>query len=488
MPYVDTVLNINNENPNGGVYKVREAFFASDLANILTKFGWTLKVNFNKVCIPSGFAKGVGYVPDPNSNMSIAVGEHFIFESGAAENEKTYFGVATLAYWVEEYGLIPPNSQPHTSMSEFGKWAAERSNEFRKRGTLYFYVVEDLKDLSSKFDIEGNLVLGWTQGSESGLTQCALDIEITGTEWVIVDGIPTWRVKPDGFDPYRMQSPIVPAGFRMSSLEDFYNEALGIQIYNTNWWYDSEISVRGYVDSETVFLIMQSDNVPAFELNRVPSIPFYFGRLDTFDPNDKACAMFAGSVPPGTSANNVSTFDYDNEKIEFNPIFPVMKNYPAYPANGIEQVMLSRSKQGARYQAYYLSWNAPPNLMPPSRSNGSRDYPRATANFQTDIYKYTFNPSAYTGKVHTSKIYVVHPEEGVRGSLTKVLALPAINFNAQKLRVRQDGNCADPRYDVYRYAVVDGVSPLTKRPGTPFRPAGVGIFSHVEDKDGNVVS
>ncbi|NGQ95323.1 hypothetical protein G3578_09165 [Brevibacillus sp. SYP-B805] len=488
MPYVDTMLNINNENPSGGVYKVREAFFASDLANILMKFGWTLKVNFNKVCIPSQFAPGAyGGIPDPNSFMSIAVGEHFIFESGAASAaDKTYFGVATLAYWTEEYGLIPVASQPHNSMVEFGKWAADRSNGFQKRGTLYFYVLEDLKGLETKLDAEGNLVLSWTQSSETGLTNCALDIEITGTEWVPVDGIQTWRVKPDGYDPYRMQSPIVPAGFRLSSLEDFYNEALKMNVYNTNWWYDSEISVRGYVDSETVFLIMQSDNVPAFELNKVPSIPFYFGRLDPFDPNDKACAMFAGSVPPGVL--DVSTFNYDDEAIKFDPIFPVMKNYPAYPANGIEQVMLSRSKQGARYQAYYLSWNAPSNNMPPSRSNGSKDYPRATSNFQTDIYKYQFNPSLYTGKVHTSKIYVVHPEEGVRGSLTKVLALPAINFNAQKLRVRQDGNCADPRYDVYRYAVVDGVSPLTKRPGTPFRPAGVGIFSHVEDKDGNLVN
>src|SRR6185312_4786589 len=72
-------------------------------------------------------------------------------------------------------------------------------------------------------------------------------------------------------------------------------------------------------------------------------------------------------------------------------------------------------------------------------------------------------------------VYLVHPEEGVRGYLRGAVGLNFANLNASELRIRQD-NCPDKIFDVYQCVPVSAVSPLTKRPATHFRPMGLGLF------------
>ncbi|MGG3797733.1 hypothetical protein [Metabacillus fastidiosus] len=385
----------------------------------------------------------------------------------------------------------------------------------------------------------------------------ALDIEVLGTGW---DGAAI-EAYVTHTDPRCMQSPIVKTTLRAEFLENVTHP-----IWHTNWWTDSEVSVRGHVDSRTIFLIMQADNAPTWEKNLVPTIPLYFGKINSLDGDkDEGYALFAGTIPPASrtavrnevtrlsrevypntttfkvvdatklpdppalltlqgkeviklvqkegntltveraqqgteagiygtgttvarlSTNNanipnetvVSLYDFDDPGATVGEtIQPLLKVYPYHPSNGVDSVMVSRSRFGARYQAHYLSWNAPPNQIPPTRmTEDGRKYPRAFESMEnTTNYKYQFNASRYSGKIHSSRIFVIHPEEGVRGYLDK-----AIGFNPQsissstKLRVRKE-NCPEKVYEMYKYFSVGAVSPITKIPATPFRQAGLGIY------------
>lgn len=362
---------------------------------------------------------------------------------------------------------------------------AEKNGTFFTNTTWYLYQLEKLPDIDGagavtlSEPLEGFekftkvILLPWGNSTETELERMAADIEVLKAD---IDATGKLRIMFDSRDA--MQSPISKATIRTKHYEDLYDDTLDYAVQRTNWWSDSEIRVIGTIDENSVFFIIQADNVPAWEGAAVPVVPLYFGKIEPINPtDDKAYAFFTGSVAANdTSLDDIARFDMDNpSRSNFAPmIMPLLKSYPSKPSNGIDTVMISRSRYGSRYQEYFLSWNTAPNLMPPTRSDNGHDYPRAWNNMFTDVYKYQFNPSRYSGKVHSSKIYVVHPEEGVRGTLSLSIGLNATNFHAGKLRVRREA-CSDV-YDIYRYFVVDGVSPLTKRPGTAFRPIGLGLL------------
>lgn len=471
MPYIDTT-------PAAFPHKLDELNLQVRLGELLEDYGWQVAANFKKVAVTASILNPGNSGINDETSFGIAVAEHFIYKNA----EDKMFGLALVGEWSDRIGTTPkdPRSTPH---SEYTAWATNEFRKYRAVHTLYFYMLESLEGLTKN----GEDIFFFFTGD---LTQAVLDIEVEGAEWVQLQGT-SYNYNLTEVHPERMQSPIIAAGLRSDWLDVFYDPNYNSSVSYTNWWYDSVISAKGYVDDKSLFLILQADNVPAPEGNLVPSIPLYFGRIDPVDPGDIAYAMFAGSVPPGDDQNEVQTYDYDNPSLRMSTIMPIIKKYPKYPSNGVDTVMVSRAKFGARYQAHYLSWNAPPNLMPPLRTNGTgataKDYPRAWNGAENPMYKYQFNPSRYSKKVHTSKVYVVHPEEGVRGSLINCLALAPISFSANKLRVRKEA-CPDPIYELYHYALVEGVSPLTKRPGTQFHPAGIGIYDVDVDENNDPIS
>ncbi|MBD8498883.1 hypothetical protein [Paenibacillus arenosi] len=469
MPFIDTT-------PATYTPKVTEADLQPRLGNLLETEGWKVVANFKKVVFDARLT-------NPNtpkieiSNYRITVAEHFIY----ANTENKMFGLAIAGTWnpkLLEYGARPEKD----SMKPFSEWCTNEFRKYRSPQTLFVYMVEELKGLTPNYP---DILLAWEDDSPDAQLRAALDIEVEESVWQKGSGAPIFTLaKAEG---ERMQSPVMQAGLRSKLMESYYHPPYNSAVQYTNWWRDSEISIKGTLTGTNMFFIVQCDNVPAPEGNLVPIIPLYFGKLDPIEQGDNAYALFAGSVPMEETLDKVAEYDFDDTLKRQKNIMPLLKSYPKFPANGLDNVCVHRGKLGARYQAHYLSWNSPPNLMPPARSSvdGKRDYPRAWNNAENPLYKYNFNPSRYSGKVHTSKVYVIHPEEGVRGTLKETISLAAFSFNANKLRVKK-ANCPN-EYDVYRYFLVEGISPLTKKPGTQFRPAGIGLYLNTVDEDGKVI-
>lgn len=104
--------------------------------------------------------------------------------------------------------------------------------------------------------------------------------------------------------------------------------------------------------------------------------------------------------------------------------------------------------------------------MPPDRKgvNGGQ-YPLAWQSHDNDEYKYQFNPSVYSGRVHTSRAYVVHPDEGVRGFLPHMVLLSPLGLlNGDKLKVRKN-TCPDT-FDIYRFIMLMRFRQLQKTSDT----------------------
>ncbi|WP_068498930.1 hypothetical protein [Paenibacillus kribbensis] len=456
--------------------KVTEADLQPRMGELLATAGWKVAANYKRVIFDANITHPSDLVRN-YTNFRITVAEHFIYSN----KENQSFGIAIAGTWyprLADYVKRPDKD----SYKQFGEWATNEFRKYRLSHTLYVYMLEDLKGLKPD---GADLVLAWNDNSEAGQLRAALDIEVEESAWKTTTSSPMFTVtKAEGA---RMQSPIMQAGLRYKLMESYYNNSFNYPVQNTNWWSDSEIAVKGTLSDTNFFFTIQCDNVPAPENNLVPIIPLYFGKLDPVEEGDNVYALFAGTVPIRDTVNGVATFDFDDTTSRQPHIMPLLKSYPNFPANGLDNIMVNRAKQGARYQAHYLSWNSPPNLMPPARTSvdGKKDYPRAWNNAENPLYKYTFNPSRYSGKVHTSKVYVIHPEEGVRGTLKDTISLAAFSFNANKLRVKRT-HCPD-EFDVYRYFLVEGISPLTKKPGTQFRPAGIGLYVNTVDDEGNEI-
>lgn len=481
MAFIDTT-------PAAFTPKVTEADIQPRLADLLATSGWTVAANFKKVIYDAKTSYPFSSLID-RVQVRFTVAEHFIY----ANKEKKMFGVAIVGTWEQTVGSLKDiNKLPNANnLGEIGIWATNEFRKYRAPHTLYTYMVEDLKTLKPAGE---DIVLGW-RGDEEEQLRAALDIEVESSHWAGGDAKTSPRFEVTKAEGGRMQSPIIQAGLRTNLLEQYYSADYGSAVQYTNWWHDSEITIKGNLTEDSFFFVVQCDNVPAPEGNLVPSIPFYFGKIDALEEGDNPYALFAGSVPVvdvsgafDIKLKAIAEYDYDNTTTRLPNIMPLMKSYPKYPANGLDNVMVSRSKLGARYQSHYLSWNAPANDMPPARTSadGKRDYSRAWNNAENPIYKYQFNPSRYSQKVHTSKVYIIHPEEGVRGSLKDAIALSAMSFNASKLRVKK-AHCPD-QFDMYRYFLVEGVSPFTKKPGTQYRPAGIGLYHSTVDDEGKEIN
>lgn len=492
--------------------KIKEGKFLDELAGVITEgsANWSIAKTFYKVAFDSSVIK-------PNANytdkmkVQAVVSKHILLQNTNISN--SYLGIAisgelSLTYEDFKTDALPTNSGLSEDQAAFATFVQgqvallepadendHKMTKFYNPTTVYFYMCENLPTVADNAYIAFPFTL-------SILEKGSLDIEAWQGSWASfqVFDEETQRYKTQyNFEIKEpelgvLQSPISQCYFRSTELEDSYNETYNVYQNVTNWWYDSQVTVKGYIGDKALFLIMQSDTVPAWEDNIVPSIPLYFGELEPFNDSEgqpldyHQVAFFAGTCPDADSLLNNPKYDFDNpDKSLFQtPVMPILKGYPRHPSNGINTVMLHRAKQGARYQQYFLSWNSAPNDILPDRSDTHetefsgatfpRDYPRAWNQPGADESKYWFNPSRYSGKIHTSKIYVMHPEEGLVGALYNAIGLSSVGIMSGKIKVLIDPCAETNKYQYYRYFVVDGISPMTTRPGTVYRPMGLGIL------------
>lgn len=542
------------------------------------------------------------------------VAKHFIVKNISGN----YFGMAMLAHINKAimdtgnkipFAIPDPDSVFGTELKpqDMGvfSWAVQKAEEeaLYERHTLYFYQLE-------KWIGNGKFIVGWDKADD--LKRLALDVEVQTAMWGVNETTKSLQHKITDKFPQIYQSPIVTARTRIPQLEhtDTVNY---MDIKYTNWWDDSKVFVKGFVDGKSLMLIILADTAPIWDSNAVPAIPLYMGDFDMSDSpkeevsrdiefdfyrsttksstiisakpmtnegskvrvwlmgdtdgdmgnesvtlkiagveigqfntdvaaeptSSKSDAQFMGEFDvtdvegknsvtveavsgdgvsgynpvaarmwlevrintaknaegtpsalfSGTAYNKEGAtlekaleqsadFDYDDVDIKQEITLPVMKDYPNYPSNGVDSVMVKRNKYGARYQAHYLSWNVPSNLMPPVRENSEgQKHPRAWKDYMNEQYKYQFSPSRYSGKAHSSRALLVHPEDGTFGTLRNViLTSPLTIMNGDELKAVKDYCDEENKYEVYSYYLVEGISPLTKRPATAFRPAAIGIL------------
>lgn len=468
MPYLNNLAALSE-------YKVYEETKLDDLVEIFIRHGWNLAADFKRAAVSDAL------VSSNKSNVGTYVSTYAEHKILSNANGK-YLGIA-VASEISELGKEYPNYDfSKGTEAEKEAFLAVVEAQFNKKkigSPFYFYMVESLPTTPKG----STTLLPWrtafvppTKSDVSNFLQMALDVEITETN---LSGSVSNISKQES---RVMQSPIVQALLRAPSLESIKE-----YIQDTNWWGDSEIEVTGHIDSTGAFLVMQADDTPLWEGNAVPRIPFYFGEFVPEDEGDDAVVLFAGTVPDQDSLQKIAEYDYDDSKIQAGKqILPVGKTYKSYPGNGVDNIIVSRSARGAKYQRHYLSVEAPPNAIEPKRASadGKRKYPRAIPQS-----KYGYHPSRYSGKVPTTWLNIVHPDGGTRGYLKNTIGVTGGQMGAGEIRILSEEGIEDSKkYDAYVVTEVSASSPVTKKPATPFRPVTIAIYKGLVDSRGDLVN
>lgn len=454
---------------------VREGAFISDMKALLTKNGWTVGKTFYKVGIP------VAQLGNPNGTFENTTQINFAIAQHQQLKNKFggVYGFARVYTFSMQYVDLPTVFKNKTNVTidekvkemhdfVFSRWP-ENEDETVLLDNSKFYVYMTEKETNTPTELDYLF-------ASTGTAASVLDAELVKYKARVVtaSGSSTLQIIHDesvlndgslvANDPLVMQSPITEIKTRITTASG----------WATNWWPDSLITVNGWVDSETVALVLQADAAAAPDDALVPTIPLYFGRIKSLDSSGvKDHVLFTGTTP------NTATYSFDSTaKYLTTPMMPTLKSYPKYPANGIDDVIVAATKQGSRYQHHFIKAFNPPNKMPPDRKNGQKEFPSAWSGVGNDEYNQPVT-SAYTDTVAISPAYISHAEERERGELDKIMLLKGVGVHSGiDLRVPL-GTCPES-YAYYKVFQIDAISPLTKRPSTQYRPMAIAIYEGSE--------
>ena len=453
MPYVQT--------------NVHEGAFITEFMQLLKEKGnWTIGEKFFKVGIPvAQLGNPTGSIENATA-ISFAIAQH----QQATNSKGAVFGLARVYTFTILYVDLPSVFKSKASVLDeakvkemhdyiLTKWPTDEDNTVLLDNSKFYtymckektaiptdYLYASASTAASVLDVElaeykAKLV---TSSDSSSLTILFDDVMLPANK------------------PLTMQSPITEVKMRIS------NEMR----WATNWWPDSLVTVQGWIDEEVVAVVLQSDPAAAPDDALVPIVPLYWGAvksLDTASDGSIDHTLFAGTAPP------LSTYDFDSpSKFLATPMMPTLKKYTKYPANGIDDIIVMRTKQGAYYQNHFIKAFNPPNKMPPDRKIGSKQFPSAWKDENNDEYTYPA-VSTYTQKRTISPAYIEHPEERSRGELKKIMLVTSVGLKkGTDLQVAL-GTCPET-YAYYKLHDIDAISPLTKRPSTQYRPMMLAIF------------
>src|SRR5690606_30774194 len=130
------------------------------------------------------------------------------------------------------------------------------------------------------------------------------------------------------------QSPLIESDYRHEELGGIvYNENFNTLVNVGNYWKDSNIILKGFVDERTAAYVLWSDTAPSSNMNAVPIIPLYLGEgedLEGYEKGDNDHSLldviYGGTVPK-ESLKKVPEFDFDlidKEKF-YVPLSPLMR-------------------------------------------------------------------------------------------------------------------------------------------------------------------
>ncbi|MGM7634154.1 hypothetical protein [Bacillus sp. Hm123] len=458
MPYVKTMFT--------------EETLQTDFVDLATSNGWSLVKRFKKVTFAF---TDIFYGTSPGSEPSkrplrIKIADHALIKN----SHDDIFAIARVCEpdlkWRDlpsqfKDGEVPDQVALHSDIDlrkKLHEWMLSKWDENAvDTSKIYFYMLKEAPEITEDLQV--------VYPSIAANVRDVLDIELLHYEPRKMETSYGYEYLPSNAQHLIMQSPMVPVSTRNIGTED--------NGWLTNWWPDSKIKVEGFINEETLALLIRADSTAAFDENQVPLIPVYFGSLVPLDPNDKDHAsLFAGSAV----SDGKYKYDATNPFIdETSILMPTKKKYPQNPGNGIDNIIVKRSIQGAYYQAYSLSSHTGPEKMPPDRQDDSgRQFPSAWKNAGNDEYNYP-PTSSYSGKATVSRAMVIHPEERQRGYLKNLILAESVGpRNNTRLKVKKVA-CPDV-FEFYKYFVVDAVSPITKRPSVAYRPMAIGIFEKEE--------
>ncbi|MCY8119619.1 hypothetical protein MOC55_13925 [Bacillus spizizenii] len=377
------------------------------------------KVDLYKISFEKGlFVKtSKGYTsPELPTEGMLCITRHLIFRRW--DNQLLAFAQSTGAVKISTKDLP-------TNKKDLLKWFVNFYKDFVDYTTVYAYTLDKYEGYTH-FISGGKATPVTVLGDDSGVGvhKASLDIE--------------YHNKND-YHPDMKQSPIITMKLKGDTGE--HVASIGKLNYktNTNWWADSLIQLRGVFDETSAFFTLKVDSAPMWEDNGVTLVPFFFGNLvtkNTTKSNETPIAMLGGTQVG-------KFFDFDNVEEKTDTLQPITRNYVHHPSNGIDSVMVKKTKYGSRYQEHFLRWNAPPNQMPPTREElrkvkkslgtdqeeeFARKYPRAWNYLRYGYYNYGFHPSRYSEKIHSSRATVMHPEDGVIGYIPNIVLIPLINL------------------------------------------------------------
>lgn len=449
------------------------------------------------------------YYPDVSAQgedpiIDSHIGKHYILRNNVNTPGKTptYFGIAQTANIHAPMRILTggrPFVRPeggdlsNIKLNSFGEDVVDKlielveSNPNLVKPSIYTYMIDELGAVDGVLsDVYVNTHMGTSRGKID-----SLDVELMGTKWFVenTDGLEGYGKEPQSevvyIKPTNMQSPLVEIDYRHPDTGGtHYDFSIGSFVTLGNYWSGSLMRLSGYVDAGTAVFILQCDTSPSFQINATPIVPIYMGEIELSsnyreEPSDTSMldAIFGGSVPKGPmSAVPLYDFDIITESSNYVPIMPLLKEFDNSLGNGLTNIIIRRTKEGGRYIKHYVSTLVPTNEMVPDRVHdvNNLEYPRAWQQATNREYDYRFNPSSYTEDVTAGEAYVVHPELGMTGTLRHMLLTNPLSIvNGDTLRITDD--FCDDSFTDYTYHLVEGVSPITKRPSIHYRPMGIAV-------------
>ena len=479
--------------------EVHEKDLLPSIANIFVEAGWELVGDFHKVVFHSyqrqvSLGEGVGLdrsifmhhdeLGKGNKKVRARIAKHYVVKP---PNHDVHYGIAVMSdsivvdsddidseKWVGNFATLHREETVSNQRVAYYRYDKDGVNEF---GKIIFDAFEERLDKNKIYaymTAKKPFMEDYTMLEVDGKNQTVLDLEVEYCEGSYhSQGTGSFRGEIIEASVDVKQSPF--SVMRTRSIDVSYDTSLSdkFPINNTNWHDDSLYEIEGVVEDDFAFLVLQADGSPAYDDNMTPSVPLFFGQFKALnDKDDRNFALIAGSAFKGNTPN----YDFDDPKPFDNvPLLPILERYPIRPSNGIDNVMVYRTKGGAYYQSHQLFVEVDPNAMPPKREYGGRKYPSAWQQADADPYDYQMNPSRYTNEGHGSRVYISHMEEGVRGYLDGIIAINPISLLDGDVLKNKVAWC-DDGYDEYTFRVLSSVSPFTKIPSTPFRPLGLGII------------
>lgn len=306
------------------------------------------KIDLYKITFEKGlFVSGVdGYrAPRKPKEGNICITRHMIIRRW--DNELLGFAQSTGSVKINT-ASIPTDHQGLMT------WLVNSYKEFINYTTLYAYTLEGYEGYTH-FEADGGEIAPvtiLTDDSGAGVHKASLDVEFHSE---------------DEYYPDMKQSPIITMDLKGDTGSQV--AAIGKLNYktNTNWWDDSLIQLKGVFDETSAYFTLKVDSAPNWEDNMVALVPFFYGNLVTKESQSDATKRNATPIAMfgGTQVDKFFDFDSIDETTEL--LQPITRNYTSHPSNGVDTIMVKKTKYGARYQEHFLSWNVPPNQMPPTR-------------------------------------------------------------------------------------------------------------------------